>query len=379
MKLARARITPYRLPFVQPLETAHGVFAERQGCLLEVETDSGLSGHGDACPFPGFRMEESASVAPSLQVLVAALLGDDLRDLTAARQKARSIRPEAPGARFALDCALYEIAARAEALPVAEILARAWGRQAKVGCQVNALVSGADSESLRRDVESARQNGFGDLKLKLGARPWSDDLDRVRVVREAAGSDLRLRLDVGESWSLEEALIRIDPLAELGVDLIEQPLPAADLAGMVRLRAETGRRGMALAADEAIVRPEDASRVMDEGAADVLVLKPAALGGLGVAAELAEAGREAGFSCVVTSMMDSGWGRTAALSLACALPGARPADGLATGALLASDLVFTEGPTEGRLMRPDGAGFGLESDEGLLAEAACGETVEVWA
>ena len=100
MKLARARITPYRLPLLNPLETAHGVFHERQGCLLEVETDSGLLGHGDACPFPGFRMESVESLAPSLEVLAEALLGCDPRDGAKARAQARAVRSEAPGARF---------------------------------------------------------------------------------------------------------------------------------------------------------------------------------------------------------------------------------------------------------------------------------------
>ncbi len=119
------------------------------------------------------------------------------------------------------------------------------------------------------------------------------------------------------------------------------------------------------------------SRIIEEGAADVLVLKPAALGGLASAAELARAGCEAGLDCVVTSLIDSAWGRAAALALACSLPGSRPADGLATGSLLAFDLALSAVPTEGRLMRSEGMGFGLEHDAAALERAGGDGVIEV--
>jgi len=322
-------------------------------------------------------METAEALIPSLEILAEALLGSDPRDGAEARARALALRPDAPGARFAMDCALHEIVSRAEGVSVAELLARESGSEAKPGCFVNALVSGRDADALRLDVERASEEGFTELKLKVGARTWEEDLDRVCVVREAAGAERRLRLDVGESWSLDDALKRLDPLSELGVDLIEQPLPAQDWRGMALLRKKTGSLGIALAADEAIVRPEEARRVIEEGAADVLVLKPAALGGLAAAAELARAGREAGLTCVVTSLIDSAWGRAAALALACSLPGPRPADGLATGKLLASDLALSAEPNQGQLMRAQGMGFGLENDASALESAAIGSGLEV--
>lgn len=377
MKLARARITPFRLPLLRPLETAQGVFKARLGCLLEIETDSGLIGRGEACPFPGFGMEAFEAVMPALQALVEIVGRIDLRDPSSARSRALSLCPEAPGARFALDSALHEIAAQVEGVSLADYLARGSGSEAMKDCAVNALVSGSSSEELKVSVEKARAQGFSDLKLKLGARAWEDDLARVRALREAAGPEVRLRLDMGASWSRSEAALRLPLLAEFGIDLIEQPLPAADLAGMVALRVQTRSLGIHLAADESIVGPADARRVIEHGAADILVLKPAALGGLAAAAELATAGRKAGLACVVTSLIDSAWGRASALALACALPGSRPADGLATGEWLALDLARSPRPSNGRLMRAEGVGCGLELDSESLARARHGPVYEV--
>ncbi|MFP6639541.1 MAG: hypothetical protein VCC04_04795, partial [Myxococcota bacterium] len=79
----------------------------------------------------------------------------------------------------------------------------------------------------------------------------------------------------------------------------------------------------------------------------------------------------------VTSLIDSAWGRAAALALACALPGPRPADGLATGSLLAFDLAEGPTPRAGRLERPGGSGFGLELDPVCLKRASDGPIREL--
>ena len=102
----------------------------------------------------------------------------------------------------------------------------------------------------------------------------------------------------------------------------------------------------------------------------------AALGGVSVASKLAARARRAGLNCVVTTLIDSAWGRAAALSLACALPGSRPADGLATGSLLALDLADGPRPRAGSLERPDGSGWGLDFKPADLEKVSDGSPQE---
>ena len=215
------------------------------------------------------------------------------------------------------------------------------------------------------------------LKLKLGRRSWSEDLDRVRALRDLCGPDVKIRLDASGSWSREQAERRLADLEAFHIDFLEQPLPAADLEGMAALRLRAQGVGIALAADESIVRPEDAQRLIESSAADLLILKPAALGGLDVAWRLAVRADAAGLSSVVTSLLDSVWGCVAALHLACALPGPRPADGLATGSLFVRDLAEGLRPRAGRLERPAGTGFGVRPDASVPVEAANGPVQEM--
>jgi len=138
---------------------------------------------------------------------------------------------------------------------------------------------------------------------------------------------------------------------------------ASQVDALARLR-ELG--AVPIAADEAVASAADVSRVVGSGAADVVVLKPAVLGGPRVAVQAARAALEAGCGVVVTSLIDSAIGVTAAAHVAAALPSGRPADGLATGGLLDADVASGPVVAAGCMRLPDGPGLGLVPEPALL-------------
>ena len=107
-------------------------------------------------------------------------------------------------------------------------------------------------------------------------------------------------------------------------------------------------------------------------AADLLVVKLAAVGGLRAARRIASLAAEAGVGVVVTSGLDSAVGVTAALQLSASLDGALPACGLATGNLLRDDLADPPQPQRGVLALPRGPGLGISPDPNRLARCAVG-------
>jgi L-alanine-DL-glutamate epimerase-like enolase superfamily enzyme len=196
----------------------------------------------------------------------------------------------------------------------------------------------------------------------------------VEAVRRAVGPGTDLRLDANCAWSEEEALERIAALAAFDIELIEQPVPASDVPALARVRAAAR---FPVAADEAVADERSALRLLEGGAADVLVLKPAALGGLRPAARIAAAARRAGAGALVTSFLDSALGVSAALHLAASLPEPALAAGLATGDLLEIDWADAPQAERGALPVPSGPGLGVAPDATRLAQLACGETREV--
>ena len=380
MKLIRVALTPYRLPLLAPVDTAQGRLVERRGWLLELEADGGGVGRGDACPFPGgsgggdFAMESWSACGEHLEALARGLLGRDLGEREGLLRECEAQAPGAPGARFAVDCALAELGALSSSLPVAAWLAQVRGAEARPELPVSALVPGASADEVGDQARSLAADGFETFKLKLGARDAASDLQRARALRGALGPGPRIRLDANGAWTREEAERRLPELAPLDIEFIEQPVAAHDVEGLAQMRAGGW---MKIAADESLVVPARADAVMDCQAADVLVLKPAALGGLGRALGLAERARGLGVECCVTSLMDSAFGLTAAIHLAASLPGEGPAHGLATGSLFEFDLAAPPRIEKGRLSVPSLPGWGLCPEPGDAARAALGEP-QVW-
>ena len=131
----------------------------------------------------------------------------------------------------------------------------------------------AAAEAAQQSVES----GFATLKVKAGAERETEVLvDRVRAIRAAVGPDVRLRLDVNGAWDLATATDRLEAVARFDIEFVEQPLAAHDLDGMAELRR---RVRVPIAADEAAASVRDVRGLLEAEAADVLVVKPARVGG----------------------------------------------------------------------------------------------------
>ena len=376
------RIVPFSLPLVRPFHTAHGVLRHRPGFAVQMATTAGVIGCGEGSPLTAFGTESESSCARALQVLAKALIGRVIDDdgLDACLDLCEALAPEAPTARAAMDMALHDLLARRHGVSVAALLAqRAVGADCSLTdsrCHVrarrvtvNAVIGGADSEALARAVEEALAGGFGVLKLKLGTRALKDDLAQLATIVAQCPQGARLRLDVNGRWSEEQALYALDVLRPWPIESLEQPLPANDLAAMARVRAQAG---CVVALDEAIADAAALERAIALGAADRVVLKPAAVGGLRSAWRMAERARLAGLGVAVTSFIDSSIGVHAAWQFAAALPGELPPCGLATGMLLAHDLALPPALCGDQLGAVPEPGIGRVFDARCLQRARCG-------
>lgn len=164
------------------------------------------------------------------------------------------------------------------------------------------------------------------VKVAQAGQTLRDDVARVAAVRERVPN---VRVDANGAWSVEEAVEALHALGEL--EYCEQPCATVEELAQVRSRV-----GTLIAADESVRRAEDPLRVARAGAADVIVLKAAPLGGVRRAMAIAE---ECGLPVVVSSALDTSVGIAAGVALAAALPSLPYACGLATTSLLEGDVV----------------------------------------
>jgi len=323
-------IRAFSLPLARPLTTARGTIDERRGFLFA--RDGGV---GEAAPLAGWteslteceRALEAADDAPDWESAVAACEG-------------------APAARHAVTLAQLDSEAQSANVP----LARHLTDNPAESVPVNATVGDGSPEETAEEARAAAEHGFETVKVKVGARSVAADIDRLRAVRDT--TDATLRADANGAWTREQAREAVDALADVGVEYVEQPLPADDLAGHTALRG--GPVGVAL--DESLTEHALADAL---AAADYVVLKPMALGGVDRALDAARDAREAGVEPVVTTTVDAVVARTTAVHLAAAIPDVS-ACGLATADRLADDLAADPAPVEdGRIRVPDAPGHGV--------------------
>jgi O-succinylbenzoate synthase len=210
-----------------------------------------------------------------------------------------------------------------------EAAAAGWPEPVRDAVPVNVTVPAVDPQ---RAYDVVKSGGCRTAKVKVAQRGQDDaeDIARVEAVRDALGAAGRIRVDANGAWDVDHARRMLSALAPFGLEYAEQP--CATLEEMATLR-----RGVdvPLAADESVRRADDPLRVRAAGAADIVVLKAAPVGGVRAALEIADG---CGLPVVVSSAVESSVGLAAGAALAAALPRLPYDCGLATMNLLAGDV-----------------------------------------
>jgi o-succinylbenzoate synthase len=198
---------------------------------------------------------------------------------------------------------------------------------------VNATVPAVDADEVHAVLD--RFPGCRTAKVKVAAsdQTLAQDVARVRAVREAMGPEGRIRVDANGGWNVDEAEHAIHALAPFDLEYVEQPCPTVE--ELAEIRTRTKYMGIPIAADESVRRAEDPLAVAEAGAADLLVVKAAPLGGIRRALDLIS---HTGLPVVVSSALDTSVGLSMGAHLAAAVPELDYDCGLGTASLLAADV-----------------------------------------
>ena len=178
----------------------------------------------------------------------------------------------------AVDTALWDLRCRRAGLP----LWRAAGG-AKARIPVYTTEGGwlhLSPQDLVRETLAAQQAGFKGAKIKVGKPHLSEDIARLRAVRDAVGAGFELMIDANQCFTLSEALRRAPHYAALGIAWFEEPMPADDLAGHVRLAAASAVHGLPIAVGESLYSAGQFADVIRAGAASIIQVDVARVGGI---------------------------------------------------------------------------------------------------
>jgi L-alanine-DL-glutamate epimerase-like enolase superfamily enzyme len=285
------------LRLAEPFTISRETTVEEEVLWVEIAHD-GVSGFGEAQPQGHYG--ENVDDAEAFLDEAAPLLGDDPLALEEIGGRFVEL-PGNQGAKAALDAALHDLAGKLLGRPVWQLLGLA-----AAGPPTSWTIWLGDPDDMARRAEQVDRR-FRRLKLKLGGRDGLD-VERVRAVR--AVTDLPLQVDVNEYWELEEALQAVGELAALGVQYVEQPLPAGDPGG-ARLKAESP---LPVFVDEDVHTLADVAECAER--AHGINIKLAKSGGIREAVRMAHAARALGLGVMLGCMIESGLGIAAAAQIA---------------------------------------------------------------
>ena len=312
---------------------ARGASDIRENLLVELEHD-GVAGLGEAAPIKRYG-EDRASAAAAVEEMARRLREPRAFAVAAGGAAVAGQR----AAEAAVDMALHDLAARRLGVPLFEMLGLDPARAPQTSFTI-----GLDApDVVVRKVREA--SAYPILKVKMGA---PDDRAVLTAVRDT--TDRPIRVDANEGWTGTDALERLDWLARLGVEFVEQPLPADRIE---ETRALRNRSPLPFYADESVHRAEDIPRLA--GAFDGINIKLMKCGGIAEALRMIAVARAHGMKVMLGCMIESSVAITAAAHLS---PLVDTAD-LDGNLLLENDPFVGATVANGRIVLPSAPGLGV--------------------
>lgn len=291
-----------RLPLRRPIVAAHGLLHERAVLFVRVLT-AAAEGWGECGALLGSAYTDEdldGAEAAIRQRLVPALLAGSTLD---------AVAPGHPMATAAVATAILDATLRSEGRSLAQHLGALRDR-VPAGAALGLAPHPDETAAQARDLVEA---GYRRIRLKIAP---GRDVAVVEAVRGAVGPGVALLADANASYAAmdaAEAVHALRPLECLGLTALEQPLAAGDLVG----HADLARRlAVPIGLDESVTSLAALSRILDLGAASVICVKVAHLGGYEAARAAAALCEEAGVGAFVGGMFDTAVARTANAALA---------------------------------------------------------------
>ena len=312
MKITGVRLGKISVPLRVPFKTALRSVSSVEDVIVEVYTDTGEVGYGEAPPTGAITGDTTGAILGALQDhIIKTVVGRDVDEFEDLMQALNKCIVGNTSAKAAMDMALWDLYGQLYRIPVYKLMG---GSRKEIITDITISVN--DPEEMARDAVDAVRRGYDTLKIKVGAHPELD-VARLTAVRQAIGNDTRIRIDANQGWEPKQAVRLLNQMQEKGLDIdfVEQPGKAHDMDG---LKYVTERSYVPVLADESVFSPEDAVRIMQTGAADLVNIKLMKCGGLYNALKIVSAAEVYGVECMIGCMLEAKISVNAAVHLACA-------------------------------------------------------------
>jgi L-alanine-DL-glutamate epimerase-like enolase superfamily enzyme len=307
MRITEIQLHPLTVPLKEPFVISFGPITHARNVVVRILTDTGLTGVGEASPFPTLVGETQETAMAMGSDLARLIVGEDALAIEDRLAQLDRAVPANSTIKSAFDMALYDLLGKSAGLPLYRVL----GGAAPGPVFTDMTVSIAEPDVMARQARRFLDEGFPYLKVKLGGDP-GEDIARMRAVRQAVGGEVPLRIDANQGWDALGAIRALKGLAEFGIDYCEEPVPRWDHEGLARVAAVSP---IPIMADESVFDHRDLFRLARRGACHYVNIKLSKSGGIHNALKIVSVAEAAGMKCQVGCMIETRHALTALLHL----------------------------------------------------------------
>jgi L-alanine-DL-glutamate epimerase-like enolase superfamily enzyme len=350
-----------RLRYREPFRIAPAVSTESRNIIVKIVTDYDVVGWGESSPSKRVTGETPATVVKTLDKIAPKLIGQCPLRIEHDVELMDSTVKGNPAAKASVDIALHDILGKTARKSLFMMIG---GYRTSV--MTDMTLSIKSPREMAKDAVKSVKKGFRALKVKVGVNA-AEDVERVKKIREAVGNEAELRVDANQGWTVRQAMEALGKMARFKIQFAEQPVPAEDLKGLKKVRENSP---IPIMADESVHSPEDALRLIEAEAADMINIKLMKSGGILKGRKIASVAEAAGIPCMVGCMGESEIGIAAGAHLAAGVRNIQFAD-LDSDILLKDKLVRSGGAKVKGSMRTFSREYGLgikDVDDRLLGK-----------
>ena len=359
MRIERVEVFKGKLELVKVFRISYGEWESVDTVFIKTELDDGSIGWGEAPPAPEITGDTVETIVGSVKYLSQLLKGIEINDIKGID---KLFREKLKGNSAAINGLINSIIdAMSKSLRLSPL--RVLGFGDPINEVVTDITVGLDKpDAMVDDAVSWVEKGFRTLKVKLGGHDGLD-VERVKRIRDAVGSDIRIRVDANQGWSPKEAVRISKSLERYDVEMIEQPVKAWDLEGLKYVKE---RSGIPIVADEAVHNSNDLKLLLMFDAVDGINVKLSKAGGLVEATRMVEIAKTFGKELMIGCMIESSLGMAIGSHLVASTGAFKYID-------LDSDITLKSQPvlkplkrSADRIIIESRPGFGVEPDENKL-------------
>lgn len=354
IKLGRISV-PLRTPFKTALRTVNSV----EDIIVEIHTDTGNIGFGEAPPTGVITGDTTGAIIGAIQDHIRkTIIGMNVENFEEIMLRLNSCVLKNTSAKAAVDIALYDLYGQLYGAPLYKLLG---GYRKEIITDITISVN--EPEEMAKDSIDAINRGYNTLKIKVG-KDSKGDMERMKAIRKAVGYDVELRIDANQGWKPKEAVKILRNMEDSGlkIEFVEQPVLAHDIDG---LKFVTDNVDIPVLADESVFSPMDALNILQRRAADFINIKLMKTGGIYNALKICSLAEIYGVECMIGCMLEAKVSVTAAVHLACA-------KNIITKIDLDGPVLCKEDPVNGgavfeeyKITTPDEPGLGIKSIENI--------------